>query len=111
MLYIEFQYVTAQCFVIFDFWQTDPFLPPCPIGYNEVAGHVDKKSSTYDITATFNECEAMCTNDLKCLSFEFCGYSCDLSIGAPSFNRCMINDENFPEVPSLQNFFRCAKGK
>ena len=87
-------------------------MAPCPEGYTNATGHVNATTS-YDVAANFEECERLCTNQLfNCASFEYCGYYCDPSIGAPYTNRCIINREyQFEEVPSLENFFRCAKGK
>ena len=91
------------------FLQTDPFVEPCPIGYTNVRGHVDN-THPHDKMITFEGCKEKCTNEFHCVSFEFCGYSCDMSMGPPYANRCLINYENLPEIPSLQNFFRCSKG-
>ena len=63
------------------------------------------------VNATCEECEELCENDAKCVSFEFCHYWCDPKYGFPYKNQCIINYKNFPQGDAAVNFFQCSKGK
>ena len=98
--------------MFFSFWNSAPPIGPCPAGYTLIDGHVNQLAGQFKhINATFKECEELCKNDPKCVSFEFCHYKCDDQFGPPYKNKCIINYKNFPQGDMPRNFFRCSKGK
>ena len=73
----------------------------CPTGYVFIPGDVPGRGLKSQIVRGLKECQALCDDDNRCLSFEW----------SPSTRRCNVNKESKPTDDAFRDYIFCRKGK